>query len=107
MPCRHLSRPLRTGEFDRPRAQALLNPTVRWRHTGLVSRKPASSSPPEPREEQAIKPFFTVASLVVAESLVEQCRGRLCGPAWPGPGMRARIACDPEGNIAHLRETAA
>ncbi|MFT3800998.1 MAG: glyoxalase/bleomycin resistance/dioxygenase family protein [Burkholderiaceae bacterium] len=60
--------------------------------------------PPVPREEQAIKPFFTVESLAAAESLVEQCGGKLCGPIWPGPGMRVRNVCDPEGNIVHLRE---
>ncbi len=60
--------------------------------------------PPIPREEQAIKPFFTVESLSVAESAVEDTGGKLWGPVWPGPGMRVRNACDPEGNIVHLRE---
>ena len=60
--------------------------------------------PPVPREEQAIKPFFTVADLAVAESLVVQLGGKVCGPIWPGPGMRVRNVCDPEGNIVHLRE---
>ncbi len=63
--------------------------------------------PPVPRDEQAIKPFFTVESLAVAEALAEQLGGKVCGPIWPGPGMRARNVCDPEGNIVHLRESAA
>lgn len=67
----------------------------------------AISVPPVPREEQAIKPFFTVESLAVAEPLVEQLGGKLCGPVWPGPGMKVRNVCDPEGNIVHLRESAA
>ncbi len=60
--------------------------------------------PPVAREEQAIKPFFTVESLGWAEAVVEQCGGRVWGPVWPGPGMRVRNVCDPEGNIVHLRE---
>jgi len=62
--------------------------------------------PPVPREEQAVKPFFTVESLIAAEALVEQLGGKLCGPVWPGPGMKVRNVCDPEGNIVHLRENA-
>lgn len=60
--------------------------------------------PPVPRDEQAIKPFFTVASLAAAELVVTQCGGALYGPVWPGPGMTVRNVCDPEGNIVHLRE---
>lgn len=63
--------------------------------------------PPVPREEQAIKPFFTVQSLKDAEMAVEQYGGKVLGPVWPGPGMNVRNVCDPEGNILHLREGAA
>lgn len=62
------------------------------------------ASPPEPRETQAIKPFFTVPSLAAAEREVEACGGRVHGPVWPGPGLRVRNVCDPEGNVLHLRE---
>lgn len=62
------------------------------------------ASPPVPREEQAIKPFFTVASLTEAERIAEDRGGKVWGPVWPGPGMRVRNVCDPEGNIVHLRE---
>lgn len=61
-------------------------------------------SPPLPREEQAIKPFFTVPNLAEAERAALTCGGRVHGPIWPGPGMRVRNVCDPEGNILHLRE---
>ena len=64
------------------------------------------ASPPEPREEQAFKPYFTVASLHEAERTVQACGGAVCGPVWPGPGFQARNVCDPEGNILHLRELA-
>lgn len=64
-------------------------------------------SPPVAREEQAIKPFFTVGSLEEAERMAERCGGRALGPVWPGPGLRVRNVCDPEGNIVHLRERTA
>ena len=63
--------------------------------------------PPAAREEQAIKPFFTVESLATAERIAEKCGGRVWGPAWTGPGLHVRNVCDPEGNIVHLRESAA
>jgi predicted enzyme related to lactoylglutathione lyase len=63
--------------------------------------------PPEPREEQAIKPFFTVASLAAAERTAGRCGGRVWGPVRPGSSGQARDICDPEGNIVHLRESAA
>lgn len=66
----------------------------------------AIAVPPVPREEQAIKPFFTVESLAVAERIAEECGGKVWGPVWPGPGIRVRNVCDPEGNIVHLRESA-
>jgi predicted enzyme related to lactoylglutathione lyase len=64
------------------------------------------ATPPVPREEQAIKPFFTVDNLDVAERIAYECGGRAWGPIWPGPGLRVRNVCDPEGNIVHLREIA-
>lgn len=64
----------------------------------------AIAVPPAPREDQAIKPFFTVASLDAAEAQAARLGGLVHGPVWPGPGMRVRNVCDPEGNIVHLRE---
>lgn len=60
--------------------------------------------PPVPREEQAIKPFFTISDLNAAESICVEFGGLVLGPIWPGPGMRVRNVCDPEGNIIHLRQ---
>lgn len=71
------------------------------------SRSIVVQVPPVAREEQAIKPFFTVPSLATAERIAEQCGGRVWGPVWPGPGMQVRNVCDPEGNIVHLRESVA
>lgn len=62
------------------------------------------ASPPEPRDTQAIKPFFTVASLAQASSDAQQLGGGVMPPAWEGPGFRALNAFDPEGNIVQLRE---
>lgn len=62
------------------------------------------SQPPVPRQEQAFKPFFTVKDLAEVERIAEEGGGRIWGPVWPGPGMRVRNICDPEGNIIHLRE---
>ena len=61
-------------------------------------------TPAEVREQQAIKPFFTVESLAASEQVSETCGGRVWGPIWPGPGLRVRNVCDPEGNVMHLRE---
>lgn len=62
------------------------------------------SVPPVPRDEQAIKPFFTIADLNAAERVCIELGGLVLGPIWPGPGMRVRNVCDPEGNIIHLRQ---
>jgi hypothetical protein len=35
--------------------------------------------PPVPRQEQAIKPFFTVDNLDSAEEVAEQCGGKVWG----------------------------
>ncbi len=69
-----------------------------------IARDIAIAVPPAPREEQAIKPFFTVERLQEAEARAERLGGRLCGPVWPSPGMAVRNVCDPEGNLVHLRE---
>lgn len=60
------------------------------------------ASPPVPRGEQAIKPFFTVPSLARAEAAA--LGGIVFGPLWDGPGFRVRNVCDTEGNIIQLRE---
>lgn len=62
--------------------------------------------PPAPREEQAIKLFFTVDSLAAAEPIAAARGGMIFGGEYLGPGFRARNGCDPEGNIFHLREPA-
>lgn len=63
-------------------------------------------TPPVPREEQAIKLFFTLdCPLAEAEQRITTAGGRVFGAVYPGPGFRTRNACDCEGNIFHLRVT--
>ena len=62
------------------------------------------ASPPELREDTAIKPFFVVASFAEAQARVTSLGGALFGPQYEGPGFRLTSAYDPEGNIIQLRE---
>lgn len=63
------------------------------------------ASPPEPREDSALKLFFTVESLASAASQASDMGGSVAGPVWDGPGFRVQNAVDPEGNILQLRES--
>lgn len=69
-----------------------------------IAAQIAITAPPQPREEQAIKPYFTIASLAAAETTATTLGGFVFGSTWDGPGFRVRNACDPEGNIIQLRE---
>lgn len=61
------------------------------------------SVPPEPREEAAIKLFFTVSSLSATEAIVERGGGLMLGQTYDVGDMVVRNGCDVEGNIFHLR----
>ncbi len=63
------------------------------------------ATPPEPREEQAIKLFFTVPSLSAAAETAASLGGSLFGQEYEGPGFRVRNGLDPEGNIFQVRES--
>ncbi len=62
------------------------------------------ATPPLPREEQAIKLFFTVTSLTMAADVAASLGGALFGEEYVGPGLTTRNGYDPEGNIFHVRE---
>jgi len=62
------------------------------------------ASPPEPREEAAIKLFFTVPSIDWARGEVARLGGVVHGQVWQGPGFCACNAMDPEGNVFQVRE---
>jgi predicted enzyme related to lactoylglutathione lyase len=64
----------------------------------------AIAVPPERREEQAIKLFFTVDSLARAAAVARSLGGELFDGGWSGPGFTARNGMDPEGNVFQLRE---
>lgn len=61
--------------------------------------------PPTPREEQAIKLFFTVPSLSDTAAIATSLGGSLFGQEYTGRGFKVRNAYDPEGNIFQVRET--
>jgi predicted enzyme related to lactoylglutathione lyase len=62
------------------------------------------ASPPEHREDTALKFFFTVPSIASARQVAAGLGGEVLAEQWQGPGFRACNACDPEGNIFQLRE---
>jgi hypothetical protein len=62
-------------------------------------------TPPERREQVALKLFFTVPSLAEARSVAASLGGEVFTEQWEGPGFRVCNACDPEGNIFQVRES--
>jgi predicted enzyme related to lactoylglutathione lyase len=66
----------------------------------------AITSPPQLRDNAAIKFFCTVPSLSGAEESAQSLGGHVLPEQWQGPGFVVRNACDPEGNIFQVRESA-
>lgn len=64
------------------------------------------STPPQRRENAALKFFVTVPSLADAGAIADSLGGALLQDAWAGPGFRACNAMDCEGNVFQLREDA-
>jgi predicted enzyme related to lactoylglutathione lyase len=62
------------------------------------------AEPPAPRENSAMKLFFSVPDLADAAALMARLGGCLFEPVWAGPGFAVRNGCDPEGNILQLRQ---
>lgn len=63
--------------------------------------------PPQPREDAALKFFFTVSSLDAARAMAPGLGGVVMAEGWRGAGFIACNACDPEGNLFQLRERSA
>lgn len=63
------------------------------------------ATPPVPREDTAIKLFFTVASISGAREHAQRLGGSVYVQQWAGTGFVACNGCDPEGNIFQLRES--
>jgi predicted enzyme related to lactoylglutathione lyase len=64
------------------------------------------TSPPQKRENSAMKFFFTVPSIAAVESIAVTLGGEVFPEQWEGPGFNVRNACDPEGNVFQVRERA-
>ena len=64
------------------------------------------TTPPQRRENTALKLSFAVASLAEAREAATANGGELNPPAkeWSFQGMRVIDGCDPEGNMVQLRE---
>lgn len=65
------------------------------------------TSPPQRREEAALKFFFTVPSLSEARATAASLGGEVFSENWRGPGFIVCNAMDPEGNVFQVRESAA
>jgi predicted enzyme related to lactoylglutathione lyase len=66
----------------------------------------AIASPPELREEAALKFFFTVPNIEAVRLAAVELGGRVLDTVYEGPGFRVCNACDPEGNIFQVRQHA-
>jgi predicted enzyme related to lactoylglutathione lyase len=64
----------------------------------------AITVPPLLRDNAAIKFFYTVPSLSVAQEAALALGGQVLAEQWQGPGFVVRNAYDPEGNIFQVRQ---
>jgi predicted enzyme related to lactoylglutathione lyase len=71
-----------------------------------IARTVVVESPPERREQTPIKLFFTIPSISAARSQAAKLGGEIYSDRWQGPGFGVCNACDPEGNIFQVRESA-
>jgi len=61
------------------------------------------ASPPQRREDVAIKFFLTVPDLAVAAERIAALGGALFAERWQGPGFTMGNAMDAEGNVFQVR----
>ncbi len=61
------------------------------------------STPPEIREQTAIKLFFTVPDITAANEVIARHGGIVQRQSWRGTGFVAFNGVDPEGNVFQLR----
>lgn len=74
---------------------------------GEIASRIEIDSPPQKREQAAMKFFCSVPSLAEAGDRAAELGGEVMPQHWQGPGFVVRNACDPEGNIFQLREPSA
>lgn len=72
-----------------------------------ISRDIDITSPPQKRENTALKFFFTVPSLDSARTNARDLGGDVFNENWSGPGFVVCNAMDPEGNVFQVRESVA
>ncbi|MGH8051153.1 MAG: VOC family protein [Arenimonas sp.] len=65
------------------------------------------TTPPQRREDTALKFFFTVDSIANARRAAAALGGEVFNEQWQGPGFMVCNGCDPEGNIFQVRESLA
>jgi predicted enzyme related to lactoylglutathione lyase len=71
-----------------------------------IAAEIAITTPPRRREDTALKFFFTVPSIADARAEAAQLGGAVYAENWEGPGFVVCNACDPEGNVFQVRESA-
>jgi len=69
-----------------------------------IARTVVVTSPPEPRQQSAIRFFFTVPSISDARATASEIGGAVYTQQWPGTGFVMCNGHDPEGNIFQIRE---
>ena len=69
-----------------------------------IARDIEITSPPQRREDTALKFFLSVPSLDAARVAAARLGGEVFEENWRGPGFVVCNAMDPEGNIFQLRE---
>lgn len=72
-----------------------------------VASQVVISSPPQLRDNAAIKFFCTVESILAAQQAANGLGGQVFNEQWSGPGFVVRNASDPEGNIFQVRQSVA
>lgn len=65
------------------------------------------TSPPQRREDTALKFFFSVPSLDAARLAARGLGGEVFAENWQGPGFTVCNGMDPEGNVFQVREFSA
>ena len=71
---------------------------------GQFTKDIVITSPPQKRENTALKFFFTVTSLSKARTIAGGLGGEIFSEKWSGPGFVVCNAMDPEGNVFQVRE---
>ena len=63
------------------------------------------TTPPQKREDTALKFFYTVPSIAAARTTAAALGGEVFSEQWQGPGFVVCNAMDPEGNVFQVRES--